>query len=162
MRSVFIVLIAAVIIGGCSAGKQSTASPIGLVPLEHYYAGINNSFDTGYNYRVITDQSSFEKDLKVSASSGASVRKPEFSGQTVVAVIHNGPPNQRKEIVLDGAAYNGSQMYVYYHIKETLRSPVTTYLPGLGLATVPKVQSVKKVNFYEDSVLVKSVPVSIY
>ncbi|MET0462522.1 MAG: hypothetical protein ABW007_05195 [Chitinophagaceae bacterium] len=162
MRSVFTILIAAVITGGCSAGKQSTASPIGLVPLENYYAGVNNSFDTGYNYKVITDQVTFEKDFKMSASSGASVRKPDFSGQTVVAVIHNGPPNQRKEIVLDGAAYNGNQLYVYYHIKETLTSPVTTYLPGLGLATVPKVQRVNKVNFYQDSVLVRTVPVSIY
>jgi hypothetical protein len=162
MRKIVFIIMIAVITGGCSSSKQTTASAIGLVPLENYFVGINNSFDTGYNYKVVTDQSAFDKDFKVSASAGASVRKPDFGGQTVVAVIHNGPPNQRKEIVMDGASYNGSQVYVYYHIKETLSSTVTTYLPGLGLATVPKAQSAKKVNFYQDSVLVKTVPVNIY
>jgi hypothetical protein len=162
MRNVLTVMIAAAVICGCSTAKQSTASAIGLVTLDNYYININNSFDTGYNYRVITDQATFEKNFKVSASPGAAVGKPDFNGQTAVAVIHNGPPNQRKEIVVDGASYKGSQVNVYYHIKETLTSPVTTYLPGLGLATIPKVQSAQKVNFYQDSVLVKTVPVNIY
>lgn len=162
MRNIVFVLMIAVVIGGCNASRQTTASTIGLVHLDNYFIGLNNTFDTGYNYKVITDQATFEKDFKVSASSGTSVRKPDFSGQTAVAVIHNGPPNQRKEIVMDGASYNGNQMYVYYHIKETLSSTVTTYLPGLGLATVPKVQRVKNFNFYQDSVLVKTVPVNIY
>ncbi|MBO9659158.1 MAG: hypothetical protein J7527_10075 [Chitinophagaceae bacterium] len=162
MRNLVFVLMIAVVAGGCSASKNTTPSTIGLVRLDNYFIGLNNSLDTGYNYKVITDKATFEKDFKESASSGAAVRKPDFGGQTVVAVIHNGPPNQRKEIVMDGAGYNGSQMYVYYHIRETLSSAVTTYLPGLGLATVPKVQQVKKVNFYQDSVLVKTVPADIY
>ncbi|PZR25362.1 MAG: hypothetical protein DI535_18630 [Citrobacter freundii] len=118
--------------------------------------------DTGYSYKVISSQSEFDKIVRMGTAVGNEIRKPDFSGQTVVAVIHNTGPNRRKDIVMDGAAIGGSQMNVYYHIKGTLVSTVTTSSPGLGLATVPKASSVKQVSFYEDSVLVKTVPVTIY
>jgi hypothetical protein len=161
MRNLVLIAIMVCVAGACSTGRYSTPSPVGLVPLENYYVPLNNGMDTGYTYKVISSQAELDKTIKTS-STNSELRKPDFSGQTVVAVIHNTGPNRRKNIVMDGAAIGGAQMNVYYHVKGTVVSTVTTFNPGLGLATVPKASSVKQVSFYEDSVLVKTVPVSIY
>lgn len=161
MRNVIFPVLIAVVISACSAGRYSTPSAVGLVPLENYFVPLNNGMDTGYTYKVISSRDEFDKIIRA-GSAGGEIRKPDFSGQTIVAVIHNTGPNRRKEIVMDGAAIGGSQMNVYYHVKGTTVSTVTTFNPGLGLATVPKAVSVKQVSFYEDSVLVKTVPVTIY
>lgn len=162
MRNVLFLVLITAVISACGASRYSTPSTVGLVPLENYFVPLNNGMDTGYTYKVISNRDEFDKIIKTGSSAGNEIRKPDFNGQTVVAVIHNTGPNRRKDIVMDGAAIGGSQMNVYYHVKGTAVSTVTTFNPGLGLATVPKASSVKQVSFYEDSVLVKTLPVAIY
>lgn len=160
MRSFVFIVLVAVLMGGCNAERKATVSPVGFVPLENYFVPLNNGLDTGYVYKVITDQTEFERTIKT--SNAAAAGKPEFSGQVVVVVIHNTGPNKRTDLVIDGATIGGKQMNVYYHVKGTSSSTSTTYLPGLALGTVPKAQAVKQVSFYQDSVLMKTIPVSIY
>lgn len=161
MRKLIVIGIVVFVVAACSVSRQQRPSAIGLVPLENYYVPMNNSRDTGYSYQVFTNQADFDREV-LQGISAAVTRRPDFSGQLVVAVIHRGAPNQRKDMVMDSATMAGKQMNVYYHVKETQTSTVTTFLPGLALATVPKAKSVKDVSFYEDGVLVKTVPVTIY
>lgn len=159
MRNLLLLLCSTAVLFSCAGSKQNKASVIGLVPLSNYFVKNTVPLPDEYNYRVAASQAEFDAMFGAAATMNNSIRQPDFSGQTVVAVIGK-TSAQQQEIRIDGATLAGKDLHVYYTVKKGGMQSFTT--TAAGLATVPKAVSVKKVNFYQDSMLVKTIPVSIY
>jgi hypothetical protein len=159
MRNLLLLFCSAVFLASCAGSKQNKASAIGLVSLNNYFVKNTVPLPDEYNYKVATSQAAFDETFGMAATMNNSIQKPDFSGQTVVAVIGKASTLQQ-EIRLDGASVAGKDLHVYYSIKKGSEQSFSA--TALALVAIPKAIDVKKVNFYQDSVLVKTVPVTIY
>ena len=159
MRNLLLVWCIAAILPSCAGSKQNKASAIGLMPLNNYFVKNTVPLPEEYNYKVIAGQAEFDALFGAAATMSNTIRQPDFSVQTVVAVMGK-TSAQQQEIILDGATMTGKDMQVYYRVKKGASQ--SSAVTALALATVPKAISVKQVSFFQDSLLVKTVPVNIY
>lgn len=159
MRNCLFALFSSVLLSACSGNRHTSASPIGLTPLGNYFVKNTVALPDEYNYKVSVNQADFDQTFGVASTMNNTIIKPDFSGQIAVAVIGK-PSSQQQEISFDKATLGGKDLYVYYKTKKGNTQSYTS--TPLALATVPKAIDVKRVNFYQDSTLVKTVPVSFY
>jgi hypothetical protein len=139
-RLLFPTLIAA-FLSSCSIPRNIEASPVGLISVDGYSETMKTDAD---QFHVITSEEEFNDLFVTNADAG---KKPDFNGQMAISVTaHN------QKFYLTKATISEKEMNVYYEIGKG--SPVT-------IATVPKNQSVTKVNFFQDNYLVRTIDVSI-
>ncbi|TXJ29825.1 MAG: hypothetical protein E6Q24_01035 [Chitinophagaceae bacterium] len=156
MRTYLLILCGIVLLSACTANRVTNASRIGLVPLSNYFVKNTVALPDEYNYKVSVNQPDFDQTFGVAATMNSSITKPDFSGQMVVAVMGKAS-SQQQEISFDRATIGGKDLNVYYNVKKGSEQSYTS--TALALATVPKSGSVKRANFYRDSVLVKTIPI---
>ena len=159
MRRYLFILCSTVLLAACSGNRYTSASRIGLVPLNNYFVKNTVALPDEYNYKVSVNQADFDQTFGVAATMNNTITKPDFSGQVVVAVIGK-PSSQQQEIGFESAALGNGDLNLYYKVKKGSEQSYTS--TALALAAVPRSNSVKKANFYQDSVLVKTIPVSFY
>lgn len=159
MRSYLLILCSTVLLAACSGNRHASASRIGMVPLNNYFVKNTVALPDEYNYKVSVSQADFDQAFGVAATMNNAITKPDFSGQVVVAVMGK-PSSLQQEIGFESASIGNEDLNVYYKVKKGSAQSYTS--AALALAAVPKSNSVKKANFYQDSVLVKTIPVSFY
>lgn len=159
MQSCLRIILGVLLLSACSTNRHTSASAIGLTPLGNYFVKNTVTLPDEYNYKVSVSQADFDQIFDVAATMNNTIAKPDFSGQVAVAVMGK-PSSQQQEISFEKATLGGKDLYVYYTVKKGGTQSYTS--TALALATVPKANDVKRVNFYQDSTLVKTVPVSFY
>jgi len=106
------------IIYGCIGSKQVAASKTGLVRLDHYFTKNTVVFPDDVNYRVITRAEDFDNIFGVAQTMDSKVIRPDFSGQTVVAILLP-PTNKETFIHFEKAEIAGEEINIYYNISKT-------------------------------------------
>lgn len=159
MQGYVLIICGIVLLAACSANRHTSASRIGMVPLNNYFVKNTVALPDEYNYKVSVSQADFDQAFGIAATMNNTITKPDFSGQVVVAVMGK-PSSVQQEIGFESAALGNGDLNIYYKVKKGSEQSYTS--TALALAAVPKSTSVKKANFYQDSVLVKTIPVSIY
>jgi hypothetical protein len=153
MKQIFLLALAATIVTACGTTKKTEASQVGLVQLHDYYVKSTTKVPEESQYMVFTSRDRFDDVFQANKRA----KRPDFGGQQVVAVT--GKPT--KKIVIykfSRAEIAGSEMNVYYSVEEKGEHGYSA-IPA-GIATVPKSESVKRVNFFEDNNKMKTVSVN--
>ncbi len=126
----------------CGSSRPVLPSQIGLMPLEGYryrYAPGESEPDT--LFRVVREEASFNASFE---ASNATVRRPGFNGQTVIAIVMKSVPAtalhfSRAEIV-------GKEINVY------AQPCATCTRSNVVAATIPNVGNAQTVRFFVDGV----------
>lgn len=124
----------------CGSTRPLVPSQIGLLPLEGYsyrYAPGEGEPDT--LFRVIRDEALFNASF---VASNAGVRRPAFSGQTVVALVMRSVP--ATALHFSRAAVVGKQINVY------AQPCAACTKSNVVAATIPNVGHAQTVRFYID------------
>lgn len=141
MKRIVFPILMVVVLSSCKISEDMKASPIGLVSLDGYSETIKTDAD---QFHVITSEKEFNDLFVTNADAG---KKLDFDGQIAVSLTaHN------QKFYFTKATISEREMNVYYEIGKG--SPVS-------IAAVPKSQSVKRVNFFQDNYLVRTIEVSI-
>ncbi|HEY1021441.1 MAG TPA: hypothetical protein VGE06_03980 [Flavisolibacter sp.] len=120
----------------CSSTRQTVPSPIGLLPLDAYeYSGSILATDTVY--RIIRNDADFDAAFQASS---ASVRRPAFYGQTVVAILLKTTPSV--PLQFSRAEKQGKVVNVYAQTCSGCSSS------RVVLATIPNVGDARSVRFF--------------
>lgn len=131
-----IFVLAASFLVACSASRNATLSTIGLVPLADYTTTNITVKDTAY--RVVPNDTDF--DALVRATS-ANAKRPGFDGQMVVALFTEAPSS----LQFVQAGFMGKNVQVYLASCNAAQPCSTS---KVFLATIPKVGSAKRVQFF--------------
>jgi hypothetical protein len=156
MKKIIVILLTGIMMTAFSVNKTTLVAET-MTELHGYTLRNNNVNLHDFNLWVITNEETFNNEFVAETDQ---VIKPQFETQLVLAakVVTQSSTYQVKfrEIVVDRNTLN-----VYFSVK---RDRPEVEKPGqLAAAAVAKNHAVKKVNFYHDKVLVKSVPiVSVY
>jgi len=139
---IVILLFASVLIS-CSTA-QKTPSRIGLVPLEFYVSRQAPPADTSYTvYRS-------EALFNAAFQPGTASRRPDFNGQTAVAIVLPATPSAMA-LRFDRAEIVGNTMHVYAQSCTAGSDAGCIATPGI-LATTPRSGNVKSVNFWVNGI----------
>ena len=138
MKHFILSIIIAATLVSCSPGKDLEGSPVGLVNLDGY-SRIKNKDE---QFHVITS----DKELRALFMDDSGERKkPDFEGQLAIAISV-----EHQSLHFTKATIAGRDLNVYYEVG---------YGSPVSVATVPKNQSVRRVNFYQDNYLVRTIEV---
>ncbi len=153
MKKIILMVLAGIILTAFSIPKNELPGATDVVELTGYKLR-SNSFDrSDFNLWVVTSEDVFERDFEPEHDS---VLRPRFEEQLVLAAkvetIHNSYRVKFKKTEL----VNGS-LNVYFNVKR--EGPAEAISIPVSMVAVPKDRSMKKVNFYHDNVLVKTVPI---
>ena len=132
------------LISACSSSNPARAYEIGLLNLPGY-APVSRPGPPASEHMVITTESAFTPRFTAAASDTSSLRKPEFSGQMVVAVVYR--QDTVTQVLLDRATISGNTLNIYYHLAT---SSYATSAGAVTLATVPKSGNVKQARFFRN------------
>lgn len=148
----FIIIIASL---SCNTNRQATTgSQVGLLNLTHYYLKNSVSLNSNYNGMVIANENDFETLFYAENPAGNTVSTPDFKGQLVVALALNRNGNDKMVFAKAEITKNAINIYGKQGtVQSENDSPV-------AVATVPKYSDAKKVNFFIDGELVKTISVS--
>lgn len=151
--SVSIVLI----LCGCGGNKNITASKIGLVRLNNYFTKNTVELTEEVNFRVFNKATDFDSTFGVAQTMNNNVVRPDFNGQTVVAVLLHST-NRETKVQIESAEVIGQDVNVYYSVVDTGKTLSFTTSPNAVVA-IPRVASAKQVNFYTAGTKVKTLPI---
>lgn len=153
MKKIIVMILAGIGLTAFSIPENKTPLVGEVIELTGYKLKHNNIDYTDFNLWVVTSEDVFERDFEPEHDS---VLRPRFDEQLVlgakVETIHNSYRVKFKKTELVNGTLN-----VYMSVKregavEEVKLPVS-------MAVALKDRSMKKVNFYHDNVLVKSVPI---
>ena len=138
---VFLLLVLVpVMLTSCASSRGAREEAVGLLRYPQYALRQGPGRDTVY--MAISDEASFNTAF---TATGTGDRKPDFSGQTVVAIYTPGPG-----VRMERAAKLGNTMNVY---ASTCATGITDCpANGLAVATVPRAGNVTQVRFFIDSI----------
>jgi|GEM_PF-2823244 hypothetical protein len=135
----------------CSSSKN-TPSQIGLRDLDGYELRNPPAPKNNLECRVVSSQQAFEY---LAQATSQATRQPQFTGQAVLVVISD-PADKGNWPQFESANVAGSTMNVYF--KMTATDHPAEKIP-FALATVPRVGSVKRIQFYKEKKLVQIVDI---
>ena len=145
MKRIIVLFFSIIFLLNCSSPKNAKSARIGIRTLPNYFANNTVSLQDEYNFKVINSNTDFDKTFGIPKTAENNHLKPDFSSQIVVAVIMK-PTNKKTNLRFDKAEIVDSDLNVYYLVHETGNQLNYSTSPT-AVATVPKSQSVKKVNF---------------
>ncbi len=153
MKKIIVTMLAGIILTAFSNPVNVSPASTDVVEITGYKLR-NEKIDlTDFNLWVVTSEDVFERDFEPEHDS---VLKPRFDEQMVLAAkvetVHNAYRVKFKKTELVNGTLN-----VYFNVKRE-GSPETVKVP-VSMVAVPKDKSMKKVNFYHDNLLVKTVPI---
>lgn len=135
-RFSLLIAVFAVVQFACSTTRQTIPSPIGLLPLDGYeYSASTLATDTVY--RIIRNEADFDAAFRAAS---ASVRRPAFQGQTVVAFLLKTAPSM--PLQFSRAEKQGKVVNVYAQTCSGCSGGRAV------LATIPNVGDARSVRFF--------------
>lgn len=153
MKKIIIVLLAGIMLSAFSSPVKEAPVAFTVNELTGYKLR-NNIIDThDFNLWVVTNEDVFNRDFVPMYDS---VLRPQFDSQMVLAAkvetINYAYRVRFRSVVEDNGSLN-----VYFSVKkEGVAGEVES---PLSMITFSKDRGIKKVNFYHDNVLVKTIPV---
>ena len=153
MKKIIVMVLAGIMLTAFSFPKNELPFATDVVELTGYKLRINNIDRSDFNLWVVTSEVVFERDFEPEHDS---VLRPRFEEQLVLAAkvetVHNTYRVKFKKTELVNGVLN-----VYFNVKREGQADVVNV--PVSMVAVPKDKSMKKVNFYHDNVLVKTVPI---
>lgn len=153
MKKIIVTVLAGFILSGFSKPVYIAPAATDVVEITGYKLR-NEKIDlTDFNLWVVTSEDVFERDFEPEHDS---VLRPRFDEQMVLAAKVETIRNAYRVKFKKTELVNGT-LNVYFNVKregaaEEIKVPVS-------MVAVPKDRSMKKVNFYHDNMLVKTVPI---
>ncbi|MCW3079239.1 hypothetical protein [Segetibacter sp.] len=130
----------------CVSIPKATSSAIGFVTLHSYLLNPDVLWKDTTNYIFIRNSNEFNKKFHMTKSSPGTVIVPDFSSQSVIAIIMK-PTERVISPGINKAEIMGNELRVYYTVTDT--SSIKTYLQTpMVVAAVPKSTSVTQVSFF--------------
>lgn len=134
--------------------KDSVEHPESVKELAGYQLREKEFSMNDYNLWVITNEDAFNKTF-IADSDG--VIRPRFDEEWVLAAKVETQAHfysvKFKKVVVEGNTLN-----VYFGVQKPRRGYV---LQPVSIITAPKNREIRKVNFYHDNILVRSVPIGL-
>lgn len=153
MKKIIGMLLAGIILTAFSSGKAGGGFTTDMIELTGYKLRNNTIDHTDFNLWVVTSEDVFERDFEPEHDS---VLRPRFEEQMVLAAKVETKHNVYQVKFKKTQRVDGS-LNIYFNVKrEGAREEVKV---PVSMAVVPKDKSVRKVNFYHDKVLVKTIPI---
>lgn len=153
MKKIIIVLLAGFILSAFSIPEKITPVALSVKELTGYKLR-NNSFDYhDYNLWVVTNEETFNREFEPVHDS---VLKPEFGSELVLAAKVE-TVNYTYQVRFKNIVEEKGNLQVYFSVKKQGNAGESD--SPLSMITFPKDHGIKKINFYHDNVLVKTVPV---
>ncbi len=141
-----------------SSKKNTPHSEIGFVVLHNYAVNPSVPLPDSINHRYIVTAEEFNKTFHMTKASPGTAIVPDFSAQAVVAIILQ-PTERVVSIDIHKAEITEKDVNIYYTITDT--ASWTTFSHTIKtVATVPKSNSIKQVNFYRNDAKEKTVLVN--
>lgn len=156
MKKIIVILLTGLILSGFSTPIK--APVLGdVTELSGYRLRNNNISLNDFNLWVVTNEDVFIRDFEPLHDS---VMHPAFEEQMVLAAKVE-TANYVYRVKFKRTVVSNGTLHVYLNVRKH-GSTDDTVIP-LTMVTVPKDKSIRKVQFYHDNVLVKTVPiVSVY
>jgi hypothetical protein len=155
MKKIIVVLPASFILTAFSTKKDSAIAFDKVTELQGYKLR-NTAIDFhDFNIWVVTTEDVFDKEF-ISESSTAT--RPRFEDQLVLAVKVE-TLSFSYAVKFRSMTLKDKNLNVYFGVRK--EGPAKNGEGPVSLAVVPKDSSVKKINFFHDNVLVKSVPIAM-
>lgn len=153
MKKIIVILMAGVMLMSFSAPVNERLTAGELTELTGYKLRDNKINHHDFNLWVVTNEDVFSRDFEPLHDS---VLRPRFDEQMVLAAKVETVSNTyrvkfKKTIIADGT------LNVYLNVKREAVSGDSEKL--VSMIVVPKDKVIRKVNFFHDNVLVKSVPI---
>lgn len=137
------------------SAKDAHLPPIGFVVLHNYAVNPSVRLPDSFNYRYIVSAEEFNKAFHMTKASPGTAVVPDFTRQSVVAVIMQ-PTERVVSIDIRKAEAANKEVNIYYEITDT--ASWTTFSHTVkAIAAIPKNDSVKKVNFYKNEIKEKTI-----
>ncbi len=153
MKKIIVIVLAGIMLTAFSIPKNELPVTTDVVELTGYKLRSNIIDRSDFNLWVVTSEDVFETDFEPEHDS---VLRPRFEVQMVLAAkvetVHNSYRVKFKKTELVNGTLN-----VYFNVKR--EGPAAEVTMPVSMIAVPKDRSMKKVNFYHDNVLVKTVPI---
>lgn len=141
-----------------SAEKSEPHSQISFVVLHNYAVNPSEPLTDSINCKYIVTAEEFNKTFRMTKASPGTAIVPDFSAQSVVAIILQ-PTERVISIDIRKAEISEKEVNIYYTITDTVSW--TTFSHTIKtVATVPKSNSIKQVNFYRNDIKEKTVLVN--
>lgn len=150
MKKIIILLVTGLILSGFSNPVADTGD---MTELNGYKLRHNQIDLHDFNLWVVTNEDVFSREFE---PLNDSVLKPDFGGQFVLAARVE-TINYVYRVKFKRTVLQNGNLNVYMNLRKQ-GTPDDTVYP-LSMVTVPKDKSIRKVNFFHDNVLVKSVPI---
>lgn len=153
MKKIIIVLLAGLMLSAFSSPVKEAPVAFTVNELTGYKLRNNNIDTHDFNLWVVTNEEVFNRDF---VPLHDSVLRPSFESQMVLAAkvetVSYAYRVKFRTVVEDNSSLN-----VYFTVKK--EGPLEEKESPLSMITFPKGRGIKKVNFYHDNVLVKTIPV---
>lgn len=153
MKKIIVILLAGFMLTGFSVPVKDNPVAGEVMELTGYKLRSNIIDHTDFNLWVVTNEDVFIRDFEPLHDS---VLRPRFDEQMVLAAkvetIHYSYRLKfRKTVVVNGI------LHVYFNVKK--EGPVEETETPVSMIAVAKDRAIKKVQFYHDNMLVKTVPI---
>jgi hypothetical protein len=131
---------------GCSSTKKVLPAEVAVVPFYNYVLHPDSTFADDIHYAFIENASDFHSLFHMTRSSPGSATVPDFSEQSVVAIILK-PTEKVVTIDIRKAEIATEDLNIYYTITDTTSWKNYAQVP-MVVAKVPRRANIKRVNFY--------------
>lgn len=150
MKKIFVMM---VILGTMSSYRGISETPGPVKEISGYRLKNNNIAFNDYNLWVITNREAFDKLFIAEAETAIS---PGFEGEIVLAgkveTLSNSYSIQFKKTTI-----RRNELNVYFTVRK--EGPPRDGTGPVSLVAFPRNASIKKVNFYHDNILVRTIPI---
>jgi hypothetical protein len=133
----------------CSSVRQTTPSAIGFITLNNYVLHPDFLVKDDFQYIFMGNAEEFHKRFSMTKSSPVSIIVPDFSSQSVVAILLK-PTEKVVTVHISKAEIEGNELKIFYNLSDTTSRKTYAQTP-MVVATVPKSASVKQVSFFRGS-----------
>ena len=153
MKKMMVVLLAGFMLTAFSTKKDTAVSFERVTELQGYKLKSTEIDLTDFNIWVVTTEDVFDR---VFVADNAAAARPSFESQMVLAVKVE-TYSYSYAVKFRSMTLKDANLNVYFGVRK--KGPANNGEGPVSLAVVPKDGSVKKINFYHDNILVKTVPI---
>jgi hypothetical protein len=140
----------------CSFSSFAQSHPVTLTPLDNYFLKHSAHPAKAVMTRVINHDKYFSSNFGIAKTATNKVIKPDFSRQRVLAVMMPATSTSTS-VSISKAEQIGSTLNVYFTVQTGEKMSYT--IQPLALSAIDKDKSVRRVRFYNGSILFKTVNV---
>jgi hypothetical protein len=155
-RLLRIIIICSIVLQACSASKKVVVVPnVAMSLMPGYITNDSVLSHTDFNVWLVTTEPSFDSLFTTAITSAY---KPDFSREIAVA-IRAITYTASYKVTYKEMLRRGNILDVYFTVRK--EKPEDEGYGWVSITAFPKNQDIKRVNFFHDNVMIKSIPVVI-